>query len=138
MKKSIVAAAIMTGIIGLSGCATQPDEISSAYVSPIQYQGYSCDQVRMELARTTRRANELHGNLKETADTDQTQMAVGLILLWPTLFFLEGGDGPQAQEYARLKGERDALEDVAIQKNCGIVVQPIKPESVPEGKPKEG
>jgi len=27
----------------------------------------------------------------------------------PTLLLLEGGDGAQAQEYARLKGEREAI-----------------------------
>jgi len=47
------------------------------------------------------------------------------------LFFLEGGDGPEAAEYGRLKGERDALEKVAIQKECGIIFQPI------EQKPKQ-
>lgn len=49
-------------------------------------------------------------------------MAVGMLLFWPTLFFLEGGDGPQAAEYARLKGEVDALEKVAIAKKCDMTV----------------
>ena len=120
MKKILGIAAVLT----LGACATQPNEIASAYVSPIQYQAYTCDQVRMEMQRVTRRAQEIRGNLQETADNDQAQMAVGLILFWPTLFFLEGGDGPQAQEYARLKGEREALEQTAIQKNCGITVEP--------------
>lgn len=55
-------------------------------------------------------------------------MGVGLVLFWPTLFFLEGGDGPQAQEYARLKGERDAIERVSIQKKCGIEFKDIAPK----------
>jgi len=38
-------------------------------------------------------------------------------LFWPALFFLDG-DNPQAVEYARLKGERETLEKVAIDKNC--------------------
>ena len=46
------------------------------------------------------------------------QMGVGLVLFWPTLFFLEGGDGAEAAEYARLKGERDALEQAYTQKKC--------------------
>jgi hypothetical protein len=49
-------------------------------------------------------------------------MAIGLILFWPALFFLEGGDGPQAAEYARLRGEVDALERVAIVKKCDMTV----------------
>lgn len=47
-------------------------------------------------------------------------MAVGMILFWPTLFFLEGGDGPEAAEYSRLKGEKGALEKIAVQKECGL------------------
>jgi len=114
---------ILTAIVGISllaGCATQPDNIASAYVSPLQYKDYDCDQVSMEMGRVTRRASELQASLKKTADDDQAQMAVGLILLWPTLFFLEGGDGPEAQEYARLKGERDALEKAAVEKKCVV------------------
>ena len=45
-------------------------------------------------------------------------MGVGLILLWPSLFFLEGGDGLQANEYSRVKGEQDAIEQLMVQKNC--------------------
>ncbi len=61
-------------------------------------------------------------------------MGVGLVLFWPTLFFLEGGDGPEAAEYARLKGERDAIEKVSIQKKCAIEFKPITP---PEKEKKE-
>ena len=50
-------------------------------------------------------------------------MAIGLIIFWPALFFLEGGDGASAAEYSRLKGEFEALEQASIQKSCGIKVQ---------------
>ena len=45
-------------------------------------------------------------------------MTLGLILFWPTLFFLEGGDDTRVAEYTRMKGQRDALEQAAIQKPC--------------------
>ena len=122
---------ILTITVSLSACATAPDKIAAASVSTIQYQDYSCKQIGMELDRTSRRLNELYHSLKTTASNDSAQMAAGLILFWPTLFFLEGGDGPQAQEYARLKGEFDALERVAIQKECGI---DIPKQIVPEVK----
>ena len=70
--------------------------------------------------RVSRRANVLQVSLKKTADTDAAQMGVGLLLFWPTLLFLEGGNGPEAQEFARLKGEKEALEKVAVQKECGL------------------
>jgi hypothetical protein len=53
--------------------------------------------------------------LKETADA--AQVGVGLILFWPALFLVEGGDGAEAQEHSRLKGEKEAIERVSIQKN---------------------
>lgn len=44
---------------------------------------------------------------------------VGLILFWPALFFIDG-DGPEANEYARLKGEHEALQKASIEKKCGL------------------
>ena len=62
--------------------------------------------------------NNLYTSLDDEADADEAQMAIGLILFWPALFFLEGGDGPEAAEYAQLKGESEALERAAIAKRC--------------------
>ncbi|HWQ94584.1 MAG TPA: hypothetical protein VN418_03670 [Gammaproteobacteria bacterium] len=111
--------------------------MQTAYVSPLQYKDYDCTQIAGELERVSRRANELYGSLKTKSDNDNTQMAVGMLLLWPTLFFLEGGDGPEAVEYSRLKGERDALEKVAIQKKCDPAMMPkvvdvVKEDAAPK------
>ncbi|MBT3765931.1 MAG: metal ABC transporter ATP-binding protein [Rhodospirillaceae bacterium] len=127
---------IFAGLVALGACATQPDEIGSAYVSELQYHQYNCNQLGAEAARVSGRANELFATLKKTADNDEAQMAAGLILLWPILFFLEGGDGPAAQEYARLKGEYEAVEKVAIKKECGLEFAPIVPPEVEE-KPED-
>jgi len=117
----------------LSACASNPDKIQSTYVSPIQYSDYSCKQVSLEMANVSRRVSELYGSLDKEASADNAQMAVGLILFWPALFFLEGGDGPQASEYARLKGQREALETVAVQKNCDPGMMPkFEPPKKPE------
>lgn len=133
MKKRLIA--LLT--IALTGCATAPDKIQTAYVSPIQYKDYDCDQVAAESARVNRRATELHSSLKSTADNDGAQMAVGMILFWPALFFLEGGDGPEAAEYARLKGERDALEQVSVQKKCVVATVPSTTPAQSETEPPE-
>lgn len=125
---------MVAGALVLAGCASQPDKIATAYVSPLQYRDFDCDQLTMESMRVTRRATELYTQLKKTADDDGAQMGVGLILFWPTLFFLEGGDGPEAAEYARLKGERETIEQVAVQKKCMIDFPPIVPPKPPENK----
>ncbi len=108
-----------------SSCATQPDKMSGTYVSPLIFKDYDCDQVTEEMRRLSRKIGELYGSLKETADTDSTQMGVGMLILRPTLFFLDG-DGDKAVEYKRLKGEQTALEEVAIQKKCSKVLKQIR------------
>ena len=107
----------------LIGCATAPEKLGATYVSPLQYKDYTCDQIGMEMQRVSRKVAELRGTLDKEASNDAAQMGIGLILFWPALFFLEGGDGVQAAQYSRLKGEFEALEQVAIQKNCSIKVQ---------------
>lgn len=102
----------------LTGCASQPEDIATSYVSSNQYNQYNCEQLAMEATRVSRRVSELHGTLEKTANDDAAQMGVGLVLFWPVLFFLEGGDGTQAQEYARLKGERDAIQQSMTAKEC--------------------
>ena len=72
------------------------------------------------MARVSRRTGELHGILKKKADDDAIQMTIGMFLFWPALLFLEGGDGPEALEYARMIGEFDALEKFSVQKECDI------------------
>ena len=104
----------------LGACATSPDELPTASVSSLQYQDHNCRQIAAEVERVERQVNELYYRLDKKASNDATQMGVGLILFWPTLFFLEGGDGPEAAEYSRLKGEMEALEKVSIKKKCGI------------------
>lgn len=74
----------------------------------------------MEVDRVERQVNDLYYRLDKKAGDDAVQMGIGLVLFWPALFFLEGGDGPEAAEYSRLKGEMQALEKVAIKKKCGI------------------
>jgi hypothetical protein len=105
-----------------SGCATSSKDIAASYVSPIQYQGYDCDQIAAELTRLRSRANQLSGRLDEAANNDKLLMGVGLVLFWPALFAL-GGTKTQEAEYARLKGEYDALEGAAIQKKCNFATQ---------------
>ncbi len=113
----------VTALLVLAACATQPEEIATAYVSPLHYKNFDCDQLELEAERVSRRALELHANLEEMADTDEAQMGIGLILFWPALFFLEGGDGAEAMEYARIKGEREAIEKRSIEQKCAIEFQ---------------
>ncbi|WP_172599983.1 hypothetical protein [Sulfuricystis multivorans] len=121
------AAATLTAAIfatsQMAGCATAAKDIAAQSVSPLQYQQYDCGQISAEMQRVHTRATQLAGRLDEAAANDKAITGVGVILFWPALFAL-GGTKDQEAEYARLKGEYDALQQVAIQKKCtGITAE---------------
>jgi hypothetical protein len=123
--KKVVAALVALSV--LSACATAPDRIQASYVSPMQYSGYDCDQIRQELMRVSGKVREVAGAQKRQSNSDAIAMGVGLVIFWPALFFLAGGSD-RKEELARLKGDYDALEQVAIQKKCPVAEElKVKP-----------
>ena len=101
----------------LISCSKSSKEIVGLYVSPLQYADYSCDQIKSEMIRVSTKVKSLTGVLDENKENDQMITGAGIILFWPALFFI-GGTKEQEAEYARLKGEYEALDKVAIKKNC--------------------
>ena len=117
------------------GCATNPNEMTASYVSPLLYQSYDCPQLVMESDRISRRVESMHAKLDEKSGSDTTKMTVGLILFWPTLFFLDG-DEDGAVEYKRLMGESEAIHQAAVVQKCDLrLLAPPKPKE--EKKTKE-
>ncbi|GEA09838.1 hypothetical protein [Alteromonas sp. KUL49] len=114
-KSTLIAA---LAILGLSGCASHSKDIQATYVSPTEYAGFTCEQMQGEMREISRRVGILTGQIDEEADADTWQMGVGLVLFWPALLFLEGGDGAQASEYALLKGKYEAVETQYKRSNC--------------------
>lgn len=112
--KKIIALALCAGLV--SACATHPNNIQAAYVSPMTYSTYSCDQLRDENERLARRVTEVTGQQAKRANNDALAFGVGMVLFWPALFFMANGD--QKEELSRLKGEYDAIQTVAVQKQC--------------------
>ena len=112
---------IVTAVTFFGACASKPEKISASYVSPLQYQGYNCNQIQMELMRVNRKIIEITGLQQKEYEKDSAAMGVGLILFWPALFFLIGED--KKGELARLKGEYEALEVAAIEKECDIAAE---------------
>ncbi|MEM8615336.1 MAG: metal ABC transporter ATP-binding protein [Pseudomonadota bacterium] len=111
---------VVVSLMALSACATSPKKIPAQYVSPALYENYDCEQLALEKYRMERRTTELYTSLKNEANADAWQMGLGLALFFPVLFMLEGGDGPEATEYSRLRGEYEAVSSMSIQKKCGI------------------
>ncbi|MFC3706040.1 hypothetical protein ACFOOL_14905 [Devosia honganensis] len=104
----------------LAGCATPPKDIAPAYVSTSLYENLSCKQLRSEAEGVSARAAAAFGKQSSNRGRDAAVTTVGVVLFWPALFFMKG-DGADAAEVARLKGEMQAIEQVNRIKNCGIV-----------------
>ena len=95
----------MTIFGGIFGRASNPEKIDAAYVSALKYKDYDCEQIALEMDYVGQRTIKLHHRLKRERKAGNWQMGLGLVVFWPTLFMLEGGDGPEVAEYAQLKGE---------------------------------
>jgi hypothetical protein len=115
----------MRGLLGvalamaLAGCASSASEVAPSYVSPIQYQSLSCQQIGAEAEVVSQRAAQAAGVQDQKASNDAVATGVAIVLFWPAAFFIKG-DGASSAELARLRGEFQALESAARQKNCNL------------------
>ena len=110
---------LLAGVLLLAGCATKADEIAPAYVSSVAYQGLTCNQLSVEAQNVSARAAAVSGVQNKKAGQDAALTTVGIVVFWPTLLFMSG-DGANAAEVSRLKGEMQAIEDTSRAKKCGI------------------
>lgn len=117
----VVAVALLILFVG--GCASHSHEIRAADVPEDKYSELECNQIHAKLKTTINKIDELSQVIDEKASGDEGQAAIGMILFWPALFALEGGDGPEGQELAQLKGDFNVLENTAILKNCSDAVR---------------
>jgi hypothetical protein len=117
--KRVIATTVATSL-ALMGCATSSKSVGTSYISPLQYQSYDCEQLAGESQRINFRVNQLGGRLDEAAANDAALVGVGLVLFWPVLFAL-GGTKQQEADYARLKGEHEAIQQSAVMKKCPSV-----------------
>lgn len=120
---------LLLGLV-LLGCASKPEEIHTSYVSPIKYKNFTCEQMKKEIQMVSNQSATLYNIIKDKAEGDNAQMAIGLLLFWPALFLLEGGNGPEATEYSTLKGEYKAIKESMIYKKCDIDNLPLSPEQI--------
>jgi hypothetical protein len=110
---------VLLSAFALAGCATKAADITPSYVSPMQYDAYTCPQLAEEAQRVSAHAAQAAGAQDSQASKDTVATTIGVIVFWPSLLFI-GGDKQNAAELARLKGEMDAIEQTSIRKKCGI------------------
>lgn len=74
----------------VSGCASSSQEITASYVSPIQYQPYSCEQIAAEAERVSTRVSQISGVQDSKATSDAVATGVAIVIFWPAAFMISG------------------------------------------------
>jgi hypothetical protein len=105
--------------LSVAGCASKSSDITAAYVSPVTYMNYTCQQLGLEAQSVSARAASLAGAQDDQRTRDQVATGVAIVVFWPAAF-LVGGDKQTSSELAQMKGQMVAIEQASIQKNCGI------------------
>ncbi len=118
----------------LAGCASKAADVAPAYVSPLQYQSFTCPQLAAEAQRVSQAAAIASGTQDSQATKDAVATTVGVIVFWPSLF-LVNGDKQNAAQLAQLKGDMDAIQQASIQKNCGIQFQTAPGQTASSSQP---
>ena len=126
MKRLILPA--IAGLL-MGACATNPDKITATPLSPNTWRGLDCHQLASEHNRLALEINTRKVQLADRANTDTWQAVGGFFVIVPW-FFLDG-DGTEAEEYARMKGQLQAVKSAAVQNGCSLPPpsQPASPAS---------
>jgi hypothetical protein len=90
------------------------------------YQSFTCQQLAAEATRVSAAAAQAAGQQDSQATKDAVATTVGVLIVWPALFLIQG-DKQNAAQLAVLKGQMDAIEQASIQKNCGIQFRAAPP-----------
>jgi hypothetical protein len=114
--------AALAGACLVAACASKSSEITAAYVSPMTYQSYNCQQLAMEAQAVSAKAAELSGAQDQKRTNDAIATGVAVVIFWPAAF-LVGGDGQVAAQLAQMKGQMTAIEQASIAKKCSIQFQ---------------
>lgn len=96
----------------LSACGnmpTNPAQITGAYVSPVKYENYTCEQLLLEQNELARRENQLVIAQEQRIKSSTVQA------FWVGYGH---GDGVEASELANVRGEKEAVLQALEKKQC--------------------
>jgi hypothetical protein len=96
----------------LAGCAASPESIGPAYVSPMNFRGWTCEQLAEEGQRLYSALQVASEKQRQAQNTD----TIGVLLVGLPLGSMTGQG--VAPEISRVRGEHEALYRVAVEKGC--------------------
>ncbi|MEL7462941.1 MAG: hypothetical protein AAFN79_02675 [Pseudomonadota bacterium] len=124
--KPFISVALSAAIV--SGCASSAKNVEAAYASPTPYKALSCDELVAERGRLQERVAEVAIAQDNKAGGDTVAVAAAVIVFLPAVAFLAAGED-KSPELARLKGEFDAVTEVAVEKDC-ITAKQVEEERI--------
>ncbi|MCP4392794.1 MAG: hypothetical protein GY804_00740 [Alphaproteobacteria bacterium] len=99
------------GLMVLSGCASSPEN-DPAYVSPMHYQSYNCNQISAEMLRVS-------SKVEQAMQEENTNQFLDTALAAFSISQGNGyGGGDKNTNLKRLNNLYDVLEQTAIRKEC--------------------
>ena len=121
---------VAAALLGASSCTTRPENVEARYVSPITYQGYSCDQLTEERTRLAQEVERVFNLQRENATGDTIMLTFGLILFWPALIGM-AATKDRKDELGKLKGEYEAVDEQIKIRQCIVTTPVIVPPPAP-------
>ena len=114
MKKQdrLIALVVITLTALLTGCLnmpTPPSQITGYYTTGLKYENFDCERLTVELDSLTRRENQLVIAQEQRIKTSQVQA------FW---WGFGQGDGIEASELAKVRGEKEAVRHAMEVKGC--------------------
>ena len=112
LQRLLTGAVLVAGAGLLSGCLNMPtpeNQITGAYVTTLNYEQFDCARLAVEQDALSRRESDLSAAQKQRIKTSQMQA------------FWQGvgqGDGMEANELARVRGEKEAVRKTLAIKTC--------------------
>ena len=113
MKKFLI---LLFLLIFLFSCAKHPSNIQGIYHEPQQYSHNTCEELVTMITKIEEDLKPLVEKQNEQAHKDSVSVGMG-VLIFPPIMFLAIGDSKE-DEIAELQGQRTAMEDVLIMKEC--------------------
>ena len=109
-------------------CAVNPESIAPAYVSPMLYRDFNCDQLQAEYARVGHALNTVSAQQRKARSSD----VAGVFFLGIPVSSSSGTN--VADQVASLKGEKRTIEQVAVKNACDVKEEETETEDKAEDK----
>ena len=117
-NKYLIFGVAVSFALVLSGCNNvKSSEVISQNVSTYEYSDMTCSQLEGEMVFLNNAANSAGNVVDKKNSSAKGKNAAAFILFWPALFLIDD-NSTEAQQYARKKGEYEAVQRTHRKKDC--------------------